>query len=160
MGGLAADPETDSADNVFATRRRRMTDVAARAPRHVHGLRVYYEDTDVAGVVYYANHLKYAERARTEMMRAAGATHAELIERHGIAFAVRHCAIDYKRPARLDDWLEVETSITSIGAATVDALQLVRRARQTLAELKVQLVCVDRAGPAARPPAPAPTALL
>ena len=130
------------------------------APRHVHGLRVYYEDTDVAGIVYYANHLKYAERARTEMMRAAGATHAEMIERHGIAFAVRHCAVDYRRPAKLDDWLEVETSITGIGAATVDALQLVRRAGETLAELKVQLVCVDRAGRAQRLPAPARAALL
>ena len=130
------------------------------APRHVHGLRVYYEDTDVAGIVYYANHLKYAERARTEMMRDAGATHAEMIDRHGVAFAVRRCTIDYKRPARLDDWLEVETSVTAIGAATVDALQLVRRAGETLAELKVQLVCVDRAGRAARLPVPARTALL
>jgi acyl-CoA thioester hydrolase len=137
-----------------------MADAAARAPRHVHGLRVYYEDTDVAGIVYYANHLKYAERARTEMMRAAGATHAEMIERHGIAFAVRHCAVDYRRPAKLDDWLEVETRITGIGAATVDALQLVRRDGETLAELKVQLVCVDRAGRAQRLPAPARAALL
>src|SRR5258706_14066817 len=107
MGGLAADPETDSADNVFATRRRRMADVAARAPRHVHGLRVYYEDTDVAGIVYYANHLKYAERARTEMMRAAGATHAEIIKRPVIAFAARHCAVTYPGPHSLDATLQV-----------------------------------------------------
>src|SRR5258708_38410571 len=118
MGGLAADPETDSADNVFATRRRRMTDVAARAPRHVHGLRVYYEDTDVAGIVYYANHLKYAERARTEVMRAAGATHAEMIEPHGIAFSVRHCAIDYRRPRRADPGLVASSASTRIPAAT------------------------------------------
>ena len=129
-------------------------------PCHVHGLRVYYEDTDVAGMVYYANYLKYAERARTEMMRAAGATHAEMIEQHGIAFAVRRCTIDYRRPARLDDWLEVETSVTAIGAATVDARQLVRRAGEALVELAVQLVCVDRAGRAARLPAPARAALL
>jgi len=128
--------------------------------RHVHALRVYYEDTDVAGIVYYANYLRYAERARTEMMRDAGATHAEMIDRHGVAFAVRRCTIDYKRPARLDDWLEVETSVTAIGAATVDALQLVRRDGVSLVDLAVQLVCVDRAGRATRLPAPARAALL
>ena len=127
---------------------------------HVHALRVYYEDTDVAGIVYYANYLKYAERARTEMMRDAGATHAEMIDRHGVAFAVRRCTIDYKRPARLDDWLEIETSVTAIGAATVDALQLVRRDGVSLVDLAVQLVCVDRAGRATRLPAPARAALL
>ena len=122
-------------------------------------VRVYYEDTDFSGNVYHAAYLKFFERGRTEFLRDHGVHHSELAKA-GIAFAVRHCAVDYRRPARLDDWLEIETSITAIAAATVDALQVVCRAGETLAELRVQLVCVDRAGRAARLPPPARTALL
>ena len=74
-----------------------MTDV------HRWPVRVYYEDTDAAGIVYYANYLKFAERARTEMMRVSGASHSGMIEAFDTAFAVSRCEIDYLKPARLDD---------------------------------------------------------
>src|SRR3546814_20375005 len=78
---------------------------------HVLPLRVYYEDTDAAGIVYYANYLKFAERARTEMMRCLGAEHRVLLEEAGIAFAVRSCSADSLIPARLDDLHVVRTRV-------------------------------------------------
>ena len=66
-------------------------------------VRVYYEDTDAGGVVYYANYLKFAERARTEALRSVGLEQTELMEKSGIAFVVRHCEAEFFRPARLDD---------------------------------------------------------
>ncbi|MEX2009332.1 MAG: tol-pal system-associated acyl-CoA thioesterase [Dongiaceae bacterium] len=126
---------------------------------HRFPVRVYYEDTDAAGVVYYANYLKFAERARTEMMRAAGADHAGLAADRGVVFAVRRCEIDYLRPARLDDLLEVETRILEIGGAAVDGEQVVSRDGVELARLRVRLACVDEAGRATRLPAPLRAAL-
>ena len=81
---------------------------------HVLSIRVYYEDTDAAGIVYYANYLKYAERARTEMLRLMGVEQSELAQSHGLAFAVRNCAIDYQRPAKLDDLLEVRSHLRAL----------------------------------------------
>src|SRR4051794_32891861 len=69
-------------------------------------LRVYYEDTDAAGIVYYANYLKFAERGRTEMMRELGFAHSEIAKEIGTLFTVRRCSIDYRAPARLDDALD------------------------------------------------------
>jgi acyl-CoA thioester hydrolase len=94
---------------------------------HIFGLRVYYEDTDAGNIVYYANYLKFAERGRTEMLRAMGADHKTLIEKHGLMFVVRSCAIDYLAAAKLDEWLEVETSILAMGGATLDMQQIIRR---------------------------------
>ncbi|HLB81241.1 MAG TPA: tol-pal system-associated acyl-CoA thioesterase [Dongiaceae bacterium] len=131
-----------------------------RAPAtHRFPLRVYYEDTDAAGVVYYANYLKFAERARTEMMRAAGADHAGLAAAHGVALTVRRCEIDYLRPARLDDLIEVETRILEVGGAAVDGEQVIRRDGVDLARIRVRLACVDQAGRATRLPAPLRAAL-
>ena len=70
---------------------------------HIFNLRVYYEDTDAGGIVYYANYLKFAERARTEVLRDLGVAQRELLEVEGIGFAVRRCAVDYFAPAKLDD---------------------------------------------------------
>jgi acyl-CoA thioester hydrolase len=121
--------------------------------RHRFPLRVYFEDTDAGGVVYYANYLKFAERARTEMMRAAGVPHAAMIERHGLSLVVRRCEADYMGAARLDDRLEVESCITGCGGATVDAEQIVRRDGRDLVRIRIRLACVNRAGRAARLPA-------
>ena len=66
---------------------------------HVLSVRVYYEDTDAAGIVYHSNYLKFAERGRTELLRLAGISQAELVKTHGMAFAVRDCALDYRAPA-------------------------------------------------------------
>src|SRR5712671_6087187 len=88
---------------------------------HRFGLRVYYEDTDAGGVVYYANYLKFAERARTEMLRHVGFEQEALRRTTGRVFAVRHCSADYLAPARLDDELVVETRLTALGGASLCA---------------------------------------
>ncbi|MDZ4737748.1 MAG: tol-pal system-associated acyl-CoA thioesterase [Rhodospirillaceae bacterium] len=120
---------------------------------HRHELRVYFEDTDAGGIVYYANYLRFAERARTEMMRDFGATHAAMIEVTGATFAVRRCEVDYLKPARLDDLLEIETAITDIGAATLDARQRVLRGGEELVRIQIRLACMNADGRATRIPA-------
>lgn len=94
---------------------------------HVWPTRVYYEDTDAGGIVYHANYLRFCERARNEMLRLAGYPHAAMVEQTGVALAVRRCEIDFRAPARLDDPLAVVTRIVDIGAATLDAEQIVCR---------------------------------
>ena len=124
------------------------------AGEHVFPVRVYYEDTDAAGIVYYANYLKFAERARTEMMRVAGTEHRALMDAAGVLWAVRRCNADYLSPARLDDRLAVHTRIVDVGAARLDLAQTVRRGATDLARLLLRLACIDRAhGRAARLPA-------
>lgn len=90
-------------------------------------VRVYYEDTDAGGVVYHANYLRYAERARTEFLRAGGVEQREMREAEDFAFVVRRCTIDYRAPAVLDDALEVVTRITGLRAAALEAVQEVVR---------------------------------
>jgi acyl-CoA thioester hydrolase len=121
---------------------------------HVWPLRVYYEDTDAAGIVYYANYLKFVERARTELLRERGIDHRRLQADHGLAFAVRDCAIDYIRPARLDDALEVHTRVLEISGATIRIEQTVRRAREALVRITMRIVCLREDGRPARLPAP------
>ena len=109
---------------------------------HVCTIRVYYEDTDSEGIVYYANYLKFAERARTEMLRDLGFEQAVLRARHGMSFVVRRCAVDYRRPARLDDLLEVHSRILKIGGASLSARQSVRRGGEDVADLTIDLACI------------------
>lgn len=109
---------------------------------HVWPVRVYYEDTDASGVVYHAAYLRFAERARTEMLRAGGVDHRRLRSRHGVAVAVRDCSIDYRAPARLDDDLEVGARIVGLGAAAMRVEQTVRRGGAVLARLRLRLVCL------------------
>jgi acyl-CoA thioester hydrolase len=122
------------------------------AARHRFPVRVYFEDTDAGGVVYYANYLKFAERARTEMMRDAGAAHSALIEKRGLSLVVRRCEADYIASARLDDVLEVESHITGFGGATVDAEQIIRRDGSDIVRIRVRLALINRAGRPARLP--------
>src|SRR5438045_7216383 len=91
--------------------------------RHRYAVRVYYEDTDAGGVVYHANYLRFAERARTEALRDMGVPHAELVSQHGLMFMVRRVKLDYLGPARLDDSLVVVTRPLEIGAAVLDLRQ-------------------------------------
>jgi acyl-CoA thioester hydrolase len=102
-------------------------------------LRVYYEDTDAAGIVYHAAYLEFAERARTEMLRCLGLDHTGLRARFGLAFTVRRCTIEYRAPARLDDLLEIETRVVRLGGASLDLEQRVRREAQLLTRLDVRL---------------------
>jgi len=121
---------------------------AARPNPHPHryDLRVYIEDTDAASIVYYANYLRFAERARTEMLRSVGLSHAEMIACDGLALAVRRCAVEYMRPARLDDVLTVETVVCGMGAATVDLRQWIRRGGDLLTEMTLTIACINKAG--------------
>ena len=126
---------------------------------HVYPLRVYYEDTDASGIVYYANYLKFAERARTEMMRGAGISHVTLLADHGAAFIVRRCTVDYRQAARLDDEIEVRTTIDKVAGAHIDAEQRLVRAGALLAAVGLKLGCIGRNGRAVRLPAPLRRAL-
>jgi len=106
-------------------------------------VRVYYEDTDAAGVVYYANYLKFIERARTEYLAAIGHPLTELERRHGIVFVVRRVEVDFIAPARLFDALEVTFEPERVGRAGLAARQEVRRGGEALARARVELACVD-----------------
>ncbi len=86
-------------------------------------LRVYYEDTDAGGIVFYANYLKFFERARTEWLRAAGVSQQLLVEQSQRMFVVKSTALDYHAPARLDDQLEITVTVQKLGRASVDFLQ-------------------------------------
>ncbi|MDD9990181.1 MAG: YbgC/FadM family acyl-CoA thioesterase [Rhodospirillales bacterium] len=126
---------------------------------HVYPLRVYHEDTDAGGIVYYANYLKFAERARTEMMRGAGITHVTLLGDHDAAFVVSRCVVDYRQPALLDDEIEVRTTIDKVAGAHIEAEQRVVREEALLASIGLKLGCVGRNGRAVRLPAPLRKAL-
>lgn len=110
---------------------------------HRYSLRVYYEDTDAGGVVYYANYLRFAERARTEALRAAGIPHAGMVERYNRMFVVHRAEIDYLQPARLDDSLIVETRTTTVGGASVVLRQTVLGPNGTCAVATIRLACVS-----------------
>ena len=108
-------------------------------------LRVYYEDTDAAGVVYYANYLRFMERARTEWLGSLGVDLAVLERAHGVVFVVSRMEIDYLSPARLGDRLEATLTLIELGRARMVAMQDVRRGAAALARARVTLVCIDRA---------------
>ena len=106
-------------------------------------VRVYYEDTDAAGVVYYANYLKFMERARTEWMAALGFPLAAFEREHGVVFVVHRCEIDFRLPARLNDDLVVTVEGVQRGASRLVARQDVRRGDKLLTEARVTLACID-----------------
>ncbi len=123
------------------------------AGEHRWPIRVYYEDTDAAGIVYYANYLRFAERARTEMIRCLDLEHGALRARHGLVFAVRRCVVDYLAPARLDDGLDVRTRIVRVGGASLDLEQRIFRAERLLVRMEVRLALLSSALRATRLPA-------
>lgn len=119
---------------------------------HRFALRVYYEDTDLAGIVYYANYLKFIERGRSEWVRSLGVDQARLKAEAGIVFAVRRVEADYLRPARFDDELVVETRAVTVTAARIVLDQAVMRGAERLFQAQVVLVCLGEAGAPARIP--------
>ncbi|MEZ5733233.1 MAG: tol-pal system-associated acyl-CoA thioesterase [Paracoccaceae bacterium] len=119
---------------------------------HNFRLRVYYEDTDLAGIVYYANYLKFIERARSEWVRTLGVDQARLRAEEGIVFAVRRVEADYLRPARFDDELNVETDLKGVTGARIVLEQRVQRAAERLFIAEVTLVCLTDGGTPARLP--------
>ena len=117
-------------------------------------VRVYYEDTDAGGIVFYANYLKFFERARTEWLRACGIDQQRVADETGAIFIVRSTALDYRAPARLDDMLTITSRIGRIGRASVEFTQEAWRDGTLLVAGHIRIGCVDRAGirPAAIPP--------
>ena len=114
---------------------------------HVLPVRVYYEDTDFSGIVYHANYLKFMERARSDHLRLIGVNQSELFgqaleEAPGFAFVVRSMAIDYLRPARFDDVLEVHTSPVEVAGASITLSQRVLRGQELIVDAKVKVAFV------------------
>lgn len=105
--------------------------------------RVYWEDTDGGGVVYYANYLKFLERARTEWLRSLGFVQTELAKDPGIVFVVASLSIDYRRPARLDDALVVTCDYEPDGATCIRFAQRILRNDELLVEAEVRVACID-----------------
>ncbi len=106
-------------------------------------IRIYYEDTDAGGVVFYANYLKYMERARTEWLRSAGFEQDVLAEQQNLVFAVHRVKLDYLKPARFNDLVQVTATIKKEGKASLDFYQEVRRDGTVLCKADIQIVCVD-----------------
>ncbi len=119
---------------------------------HLLPIRVYYEDTDAGKIVYYANYLKFAERGRTEMLRAAGFDHVTLLKKYKFGFAVRKCNADYRKAAVLDDELHVVTHITNVSGARIAMEQQIQRDGATLVSVNVVLACLGAEGRGVRMP--------
>lgn len=113
-------------------------------------IRVYYEDTDSGGVVYYANYLKFMERARTEWLRSFGIEQDELARRDGVMFVVRSARIEFLKPARLDELLDVSVAIAEYGGASMTLAQTIRRGETVLCEGETVVACLNAATRAPR----------
>ncbi|HET9205757.1 MAG TPA: tol-pal system-associated acyl-CoA thioesterase [Burkholderiaceae bacterium] len=116
---------------------------ASTAKPFRHETRVYWEDTDAGGIVYYANYLKFFERARTEWLRSLGLEQQRLRERDGTMFIVSQTALQYHRPARLDDLLEVTVGVRHAARASLQLEQQALRGTDLLVEGTVRIACVD-----------------
>lgn len=103
-------------------------------------IRVYYEDTDAGGIVYYANYLKFAERARTEFLRHLGFSQDDMLKNLGAGFVVRECHISYKSPAKLDDALNITCKVTELKGVSLKMEQKLYRGNTVLSEIEVTLV--------------------
>jgi len=110
---------------------------------HAMPVRIYYEDTDAGGVVYHANYIKFAERARTEFLRTLGHQNSDLTRDFGILFVVKHIDVTYAKPAFLDDLLQLDTTISWMKNSSFLMRQTVTRAGEIIADLHVTLVCVQ-----------------
>jgi len=122
-------------------------DGTMRDGRHVMTVRVYYEDTDFSGIVYHASYLRFMERGRTNHLRLLGAEHRALLEEAeletpGFAFVVRSMRIEFLKPARMDDLLEIATTPVEVKGASITLRQQIRRAHELLVEAQVRVACI------------------
>ena len=108
--------------------------------------RIYYEDTDVAGVVYYANYLKFLERARSEAIYSLGLSNKKLLDKEGVIIIVKSCNIEYKKPSKLEDQLEIKSSIISISNTSFKMRQKAFRDNELITDCEIHLVIVDKKG--------------
>ena len=119
---------------------------------HNFDIRVYYEDTDAGGIVFYANYLRFAERGRTEYLRDLGYENKSLMDKQGVIFVVRKIEADYLTPSYLDDMLRMETSVIELKNASFKMKQSLFRHNELIFSVDVILVCVDRTGKPVRLP--------
>ena len=110
----------------------------------IHKVKIYYEDTDAGGVVYYANYLKYLERARSEAIYSLGLTNTNLKKNHDTLIIVKSCNIEYKKPAKFEDELEIISSILSKTRTSFTMLQIIKKNEEIISEATVQLVTVNK----------------
>lgn len=108
--------------------------------------KIYYEDTDSGGIVYYANYLKYLERARSEAIYSLGLTNIKLQKDYGALIIVKSCNIEYKKPAKFEDELEIISSILSKTRSSFTMLQIIKKNEEIISEATVQLVTVNKEG--------------
>jgi acyl-CoA thioester hydrolase len=127
--------------------------------QHVLPLRIYYEDTDAQGIVYYANWLRFLERGRTELLRMIGLEHSALRAASGIDWVVRRCTIDYLKPARLDETIDIVTACGEMRGASLDMIQHVRRGEEVLVRAELLVACMGCSGRPVRLPLQARNAL-
>lgn len=114
--------------------------------KFVFPIRVYYEDTDAGGVVFYANYLKFCERARTEWLRKLGFDQSKLDSELGLIFVVSETSLTYKKPAKLDDILSIHTEVESMGKASIVFSQDIYRGNELLVKSKITVCCIKRDG--------------
>lgn len=120
---------------------------------HVLPVRIYFEDTDLSGIVYHANYLRYAERGRSDYLRAIGVDHTKLLEAETpIYWTLRHIELDFFRPARIDDLIHVHTVATELSGARLDMAQSIRRGDEELARVQVLAACISPEGKPRRIP--------
>ena len=108
--------------------------------------KIYYEDTDLGGVVYYANYLKYLERARSEAIYSLGLTNIKLQKDYGALIIVKSCNIEYKKPARFEDELEIISSVLTKTKTSFTMKQIIKKHEELISEADVQLVTVNKEG--------------
>ncbi|OSQ48140.1 thioesterase [Thalassospira alkalitolerans] len=111
--------------------------------RHIFPLMVFYEDTDAGGIVYHAQYLAFAERARSAMLNLLGFTNRSVAERHKVAIAVRHCTLDFRRAALLEDRLTVQSRLIKLGGASLGFEQKVMRNDEELVVIEIYLACMS-----------------
>lgn len=129
-----------------------MTTVPSHPKTHTIKARVYYEDTDAGGIIYHANYFRFAERGRTEYLRALGYDHHQVRADHNLMLVVRHAEIDWRASGVLDDMLDITTETVAFGNTSLTMKQVVSRAGQILAEIKIVVVAVSGVGKAVRIP--------
>ncbi len=109
-------------------------------------IKVYYEDTDAGNVVYYANYLKFLERARTEMISSIGLSNKKLIDEHGIYIIVKSCKIEYKKPVMLEDLIEINSNVKSVTRSTITMDQIIKKDENIVTESEIVLITVNKSG--------------
>ena len=117
-----------------------------------HEIKVYYEDTDSGGVVYYANYLKFLERARTEAIISLGYSNTKLFNKYGILIIVKSCNINFIKPARIEDKIQIYSKISSIKKVTFIMSQTIKLKKQILVEAEIRLATVNKNGKPSRIP--------